>query len=70
MTATTYTLKFENNHGETGNYAVFTAPPIQSGTSTVYSNVWLYFPNRHQGGTFNVETTTQYYACKPSASNQ
>jgi len=61
-----YKIIFVNERGSDGDYAFFAAPPIAhdlSNSPEVYTNAWItqFVP---ESGTFTIQTTKQFYACK------
>lgn len=61
--STTYTIQFVNERAVDGKYSVFTAPPILSNGSKVFTNSWLSFP-AGPSGTFQIDVTMDFFACK------
>lgn len=61
----TYSVYFENQYGQTQNYAFFCEPPIVTGVTggaKPYSNVFL-SQSIANGGYWSIDITETYYAC-------
>jgi hypothetical protein len=57
-----YVISVENKRGANTNYAIFMEPPQFSGGQQPWMNVW-YTSFVPYGGSFEVQTGTDYYHC-------
>lgn len=61
--STYYTISLENKRGANTSYATFMEPPSFTASPEPWLNVW-YTSFVPYGGSFEISTGTDFYACK------